>query len=148
MCLRVKFYPPDPAVLREEITRWDFTQVFHSFIVSCCFNDYRSQLLLYVHTDGVSAQFCYFYFLFLAVMWLFCSRYPQFKVRKSILILSDIRSCRSIFYITLCNMPLSCIICNILLRCRGQSTDVQSASQRRLSVSGNELKCAAHVVCT
>lgn len=25
MCLRVKFYPPDPAALREEITRWAFT---------------------------------------------------------------------------------------------------------------------------
>lgn len=142
MCLRVKFYPPDPAVLREEITRWDFTQVFHSFIVSCCFNDYRSQLLLYVHTDGVSAQFCYFYFLFLAVMWLFCSRYPQFKVRKSILILSDIRSCRSIFYITLCNMPLSWIICNIqyyhAVYVWGQSTDVQSAS---LTPSEEETVC-------
>lgn len=25
MCLRVKFYPPDPAALREEITRLDLT---------------------------------------------------------------------------------------------------------------------------
>lgn len=23
MCLRVKFYPPDPAALKEEITRYD-----------------------------------------------------------------------------------------------------------------------------
>uniref|UniRef100_A0A3P8W641 FERM domain containing 5 n=1 Tax=Cynoglossus semilaevis TaxID=244447 RepID=A0A3P8W641_CYNSE len=56
MCLRVKFYPPDPAVLREEITRWDFTQVFHSFIVSSEIGDYDPGK----HPEGYSSKFQFF----------------------------------------------------------------------------------------
>lgn len=51
MCLRVKFYPPDPAALKEEITRYD--------LLLCC-----------IHlTSELAFLYSYILPLFLVLVW-------------------------------------------------------------------------------